>query len=265
LINTYETLNKEPSTVIVENKISVPDDMSQQEKYKLNKLKESILQNQIDTLEREAPFKNTVSDKKNQLKETKKISGKILQQITSAIETINTLSSITFTTSNSLYDGITVENYNSTFYNDNLLIIMIGGNNVGVINKLKTGDLTKLTNKINVDETSVFSEENKKVILEVLNQYKIEMVENKHVDTKKKENIKEETSVLTDLNINNINLKGLQNIANALAVKDKTLESEINPIKYNETELRKYIKKYLAKNHSNKKDVTEYFNANIFK
>ena len=265
LINTYETLNKEPSTVIVENKIAVPEDMSQQEKYKLNKLKESILQNQIDILEKEAPFKNIVDDKKNQLIETKKTTAKILQQIESGIETINTLSSITYTVSIYLYDGITVEDYNSTFYNDNLLIVMTGGNNVGVINKLKTVDLTKLTNKINVDETSIFSEKNKKAILEVLNQYKIEVVEIKQKDAEKRDAIKKESSVLTDLNINNINLKGLQNIANALAVKDKTLANDINPIKYNETELRKYLKKYLAKNHSNKKDVTEYFNANIFK
>jgi hypothetical protein len=265
LINTYEKLNKEPSTVIVENKIAVPADMSQQEKYKFNKLKESILQNQIDTLEKEAPFKNTVNDKKNQLIDAKKTTAKILQQITSGIETINTLSSITFNVSNNLYDSITVKDYNSTFYNDNLLIIMTGGNNVGVINKLKTDNLTKLTNKINVDETSIFSENNKKAILEVLNQYKIEVVEKKQKDAMKQDTIKKEKSVLTDLNINNINLKGLQNIANALAVKDKTVATDINPIKYNETDLRKYLKKYLAKNHSNKKDVTEYFNANIFK
>ena len=142
---------------------------------------------------------------------------------------------------------------------------MTGGNNVGVINKLKTDNLTKLTNKINVDETSIFSENNKKAILEVLNQYKIEVVEKKQKDAMKQDIIKKEKSVLTDLNINNINLKGLQNIANALAVKDKTVATDINPIKYNETDLRKYLKKYLAKNHSNKKDVTEYFNANIFK
>jgi hypothetical protein len=265
LLDSREKIDKEPSTVIVENRISTSVKMSQQEKYKLNKLKENILQNQIDALEKEAPFKNTLTDKKNQLIETKKATKKILHQITSAIGTINTLSSITFYVSNSLYDSIKVDNYNSTFYNDNLLIMITGESNVGVINKLKKAEIGKLISKISIDETSIFSEENKKAILEVLNKYKLGVIEKKEVDTKKKDSIKKQISVLTNINITNIKLKGLQNIANALAVKDKILKKDINPIKYNETELRKYLRKYLAKNHSNKKDVTEYFNANIFK
>ena len=272
LLDTREKIDIEPSTIIVENGISTSGKMSQQEKYKLNKLKENILQNQIDALEKEAPFKNTLTYKKNQLIETKKTTEKILHQITSAIGTINTLSSITFYVSNSLYDSIKVDNYNSTFYNDNLLIMITGESNVGVINKLDKAEIGKLISKISIDETSIFTEENKGAILDVLNEYKLGVIEKKEVDTKKNEEdtkkndlIKKQASVLTNINITNIKLIGLQNIANALAVKDKTVKKDIHPIKHNETELRKYLRKHLAKNHSNKKDVTEYFNANIFK